>query len=362
MDRVFRKYINAHDLQDPGQILVQSGRLVENGHHQVSADCDPDLGLHRVLARAAEGLDAQVLLDPFEEELDLPASLVELRHDCCFEIEVVGEEDQRLSRLRIHIADTPQVRSVQSLGFRAVEPDGLVRSQSGRLVHGSGLLDVEAHVRLRPYHEVGAGRVDAEEASEVEVAAIHHVEGTRLERDPVQGVHVVDLSLGHGDEGWYRAGEIDHCVNLDRGLAASKLRPREQRHAQVDDRSVQGVDRLVDLLDVSFLRTQAPSLSHEDAGELEENTPISLLVDVSEIASGDRPLDAQGVEQLSLRAKARLDVPETLAISQLSEEHAKELVASGETLRSPRHRILGYASVELLAIDDVDDLRENEAA
>jgi hypothetical protein len=36
------------------------------------------LRLHRVLGEAEERLDAQVLLDPLEEQLDLPAAAVEI--------------------------------------------------------------------------------------------------------------------------------------------------------------------------------------------------------------------------------------------------------------------------------------------
>lgn len=39
-------------------------------------DGAPDLRLHCVLARAQELLDPQMLLDPFEEQLDLPTILV----------------------------------------------------------------------------------------------------------------------------------------------------------------------------------------------------------------------------------------------------------------------------------------------
>lgn len=134
MDKLFREYINADDLQDSGQILVQAAGLIENGHHQVGADGDPDLRLHGVLAGAEEGLDSEVLLDPFEEELDLPASLVDLRRHKSFEFKVASEKHERFSSIRIHIADTPQVRSVQAFSLRSVEPDGPVGSKPGRLV------------------------------------------------------------------------------------------------------------------------------------------------------------------------------------------------------------------------------------
>ena len=49
--------------------------------------------------RLAEVLDAQVLLDPLEEQLDLPAALVE-RSDCQRrQSHVIGQEDECFARL-----------------------------------------------------------------------------------------------------------------------------------------------------------------------------------------------------------------------------------------------------------------------
>lgn len=362
MDRVFREYIDAEDLQYSGQVLAQAGGLIENGHQQVGAHRDPYLGLHGVLAGAVEGLDPEVLLDPFEEQLDLPAGLVDLRHHDGVELEIVGEENQGLSGIGIHVADAPQSGSVGFLGSRAVEADGLVGPQSGRLVYRSRLPDVEAHVRLRPDHEVSLGRIDAGETPEVEVPPVHDVEGAWLQSDPIQGVHVVDPSLGDRHEGGDRAPEVDHGVDLHCRLRSAEPRPREQGHAKVHDRGVQGVDSLVDLLDVSLLRIQFPRLPDEDSGELEVDAPVSTLVGVGEIAPGDRPAYTHRVEKLGLRAKARLDVAQALPVGELGEKHAQELVSSGKGLRRPRHRILGHATFELLAMEQRGDLRENQGA
>jgi len=53
--------------------------LFENRHQQVNRNRDSDLGAHGVLAGAIERFDAQVLLDPFEEQFDVPATVVKLR-------------------------------------------------------------------------------------------------------------------------------------------------------------------------------------------------------------------------------------------------------------------------------------------
>jgi len=53
--------------------------LPDDGHQHVHGDGNPDLGLDGVEAGTVESLDSQVLLDPFEEEFDLPSTLVQLR-------------------------------------------------------------------------------------------------------------------------------------------------------------------------------------------------------------------------------------------------------------------------------------------
>ena len=76
--------------------------FLENRHQHVNGDGDPDLRLVGVLARAVEGLDPQVLLDPFEEKFDLPTALVDLRDGECRHRETVGDENETLGCLGVH--------------------------------------------------------------------------------------------------------------------------------------------------------------------------------------------------------------------------------------------------------------------
>lgn len=50
--------------------------LLETGHHEVNADGYPNMGLHGVFGGTVESLDAEVLLDPLEEQLNAPATFV----------------------------------------------------------------------------------------------------------------------------------------------------------------------------------------------------------------------------------------------------------------------------------------------
>ena len=119
MDTVFREYIYADYLQHSTHTLVDSEGLIENGHHQVCADGYPDLGLHSPArgTQAVEGFDAKVLLDPLEEEFDLPAGFVDFRDHNGVDLEVVGYEDQAFPGFCIQKAYSAQVARVESFWF-----------------------------------------------------------------------------------------------------------------------------------------------------------------------------------------------------------------------------------------------------
>ena len=51
--------------------------LRDDGDEHLSGHDPPDLRLHRVFARTQKSYEAQVLFDPFEEQLRLPAAFVQ---------------------------------------------------------------------------------------------------------------------------------------------------------------------------------------------------------------------------------------------------------------------------------------------
>ena len=50
----------------------------DDGNKDIGGNGDPYLGFYRIDGRSVEGLDAEMLLDPFEEQFDLPSALVEI--------------------------------------------------------------------------------------------------------------------------------------------------------------------------------------------------------------------------------------------------------------------------------------------
>lgn len=93
----------------------------------------------RILGDTVEALDAQMLFDPFEEQLDLPAATIELSEGQRGQIEVVGQKDPLLVVFGIVEFDAAQVLRVILSGFGYSQYDSLIAAQSRRFVHGTGV-------------------------------------------------------------------------------------------------------------------------------------------------------------------------------------------------------------------------------
>jgi len=120
----------------------------QNGDEQINGDGAPDLGAHGVGAGAIKGFDAQMLLDPFEEQFDLPPVPIQLSDGQRRHGEVVGQEDEGFAGLGIAIADASQRVGIIVLSLPAGHHDGLVETQSGKFVHGPGVTARAAKVCL----------------------------------------------------------------------------------------------------------------------------------------------------------------------------------------------------------------------
>src|SRR6202035_1994201 len=127
---------------------AQGYPLLDDGDEDVERDGDPDLGLHGIFGCAEEAFDPQVLLDPFEEQFDLPAAFVERGDGGRRQPELIGEEYQLLSRFGVPEADAPQVFGVMLGGVVAVQRDGLIANDAGRAVCGGGIDPISIHFDL----------------------------------------------------------------------------------------------------------------------------------------------------------------------------------------------------------------------
>jgi len=90
----FLKNVDLQNLQNCVEIAGQMKSLFQDGDQQINADGDPDLGFDGVGRCTVKGFDSQMLLDPTEEELHLPALLLNIGDVFCGNGKDIGQVDK----------------------------------------------------------------------------------------------------------------------------------------------------------------------------------------------------------------------------------------------------------------------------
>jgi hypothetical protein len=354
--------MNAQNLQSSVERAGQLELLVEDRDHQICADRDPYLGLHRVGAGSVVVLDSQVPLDPAEEQFDAPAHLVKHGDGECRDFEILGKEDERLACLRIEVFHPPKKHWKRIAGpFESWFPK-MVAAQSGQTVHRHRVMPCELKVGLGAGDEERSGPGDQRQSDEVHIATIHQIEGSRLEEQTVEPSHIVLARTGDVDASWNRPTQIDLGMQLDARLGLPEVRPWEEGQGQVDGGGIQCVDRVVEIHSEILAGIERPCLAHQTLGEFLPNPPVAVLVGVRESRFGNRFGKPEMIERFGPGVETSGDVAQALPRGQLRKDHASQLLAKSEMPDGGRClEPLCYA-IESLAVDQVENLGENESA
>ena len=309
---------------------IQFEALLDDSHQHIYGHGDPDLRLHGVHRGAVESLDAQMLLDPLEEQFDLPARLVQLADGHRWRAERVGQEDVRLLRLRILETDAPQVERIAFSAVKARQRHGLVADDPPRPVVRRRVHPAQVRVRLGAGDEERARPMQGEEPFVVEVGAVHHIHRRRLGEQQVEHVDIVQFAVGDVDEAGNVATQVEQRVHFHRGFGLAERRPGKQRQAEVDGGGIEGVDRVRQLQPQVLFGIQPSGLGDQPLRELGEDAPVPALVGVGQRGTPHGGADAHVVQLGGLCREHRLDVAQAFPVGQLGEGQHTEMIGAGK--------------------------------
>jgi len=159
----------------------------------------------------------------------------------CRECKSVGEKLEALPGFHIEITDTPERVRVHFGGVERGENDRVIGSDSHALVHRMRVSALEQEVRFRADDEERRAHGESVQPLEIDVAAIHEVDGPGLRQNLVEDVDVVHFSIGNADKGGDVAVQVQERVHFDGGFVLAKFGPGKQGKAQVDGGRVQRV-------------------------------------------------------------------------------------------------------------------------
>jgi len=148
-------------------------------------------------------------------------------------------------------------------------------------------------------------------------------------------------------------------VHLDGSLVLAKLGSRKYRQTQIDRRGIERIKAVVQLDADRVGRMHRSRDCDESQGKIAIDTPVVPLVCVGQ--GGSRNLAPKAhMEQLAGHgSKTRLDVAQTLPVSQLRECQGQILIATGEAAQISIATVANDTFPEFLNWRMRDHLRKN---
>ncbi len=343
--------------------IGQMQAFLGNGDQHVSADRDPDLRLDRVLVGAIKRLDAQVLLDPFEKQFDLPALAVQICNQRGFEGEVVGQKRDALATVVLD-DHASQCGGIVLAGIENCQYASLIAHDVGvGPVHGVGVAPLELGIGLGTGDEEGVGLMNDKQSLEIQVAAIEQVIGARLDIQQVQGVDLVGLAVADVNECGDGAAQVQQGVQFDSRLVRAKRCPRINRQAQVYRRGIEGVDGCIQVDRHRLFGIQRARHGDQVLRKVGVDLPRARCIGVGQgVARNGLAAQAHVIQPLGLGTQIDLDVAQRLAVGQLSKGHGQELVHAGEILNLVIATVSRHASTKSAQGQKRHELRENKLA
>jgi hypothetical protein len=244
LERDFLEHIDLHEMQEVAQRNVHAEFFVRHQSDQIDTNGNPDLRLHCVERVAKEVLDHQVLLEPFEEQLDLPALLVNGCNGQCGQVQPIAQEHQIELRLFVEEFDSSQESGIGILGLVGQQLDCLIGAYARAGVEGVAVHDRALQIVLGPDNEAALALNQGVQAGKVYIATVQHHDGAWGQLQTVERLDIVNFACGDGDHHGNGPTQIDHGVCLDCRLGRTKVGPWKQLQTQVDGGRVHRIQGL----------------------------------------------------------------------------------------------------------------------
>src|ERR1700689_2089463 len=156
-----------------------------------------------------------------------------------------------------------------------------------------GAPTVQNHARLGPCDKEGARTMKGVQPFEIQVGAVHDVEGAGLEGDVVKDIHVMSFSVGNLNKSGDGTTQIQQRVQLYRRLLLTEVRPRKNRKAEIDGGGIQRIYGSVQVDAQWFGRIHRARDGDQHLSKIGVDAPVARLVRVGQSRAGDVAPESQ---------------------------------------------------------------------
>ena len=296
-DVIFGKQGTAQDSHDLHDGTSKLEVVLNDSDETVGDDGNMDLNTYRIVTLSPERLDLEVLLDPLEEQFDLPPVFVKEGDVFGCKIEIVRVISECTMQVRSIVDDTPDLAWVLLLVLLLRKNNGLVTQDivfSVKNIFTSN--DFIFWTLLLTDDEEGSKHSNLIKPGEVKVASVKDIACQRLVGEPVHSIDIMYVGIGDSVEYRYLSDDVHLSVDLNARLCASELRPGKERHTEVDRCGVHGIESTVQLKlsgNPSFLRKE-----HHVEGKFLKDVIVPEVVSLGKRALVDGRLSESEMKRL----------------------------------------------------------------
>ena len=337
--------------------------LLEYRDQHVSADRNPDLRLDGVLAGPQKGFDSQILLDPFEEQLDLPPLSIECRNQFGLECKVVREKGQSLAVLVFCNNSANDLRILFGRVEDGQYPRLIANDLSVGLIDGLGVSALKLRIGFCARHEVRLRLMNDVKLFVVEATTSQQIACPRLDQEIVEHVDLVGLAVRNADKAWDCAAQVQQCMQFDSALGSTKRCPQIHRQTQIDRGRIERIDSGVQIDTQRLVDIKLSRNANQMLCILVIDLPRTRRVRADQSIARKRGVTKSHViRTLGLCTKIDFDIAKRLSLCQLRKSHCEELIQAGEVLDLVIATMRSIATPESYQRQMHHDRQENEFA
>ena len=349
----------AQDSHDLHNWSAQLEIVLNDSDETVCDDGNMDLDTYSIVTLSPERLDLKVLLNPLEEQLDLPPIFIKERDVFGSQTEVVRVVSERALQVWGIVDDTPDVAWVLLLVLLLCKDDGLVTQHIVFSVKNIFAIDnFIVWTFLLSDDEEGSRHSNLIKSGEVKVASVKDIACQRLVGEPVHRIDIMHVGIGDTIEHGNLRDDVHLSVDFDARLRTSELRPGKERHAEVDSRGVHGIEPAVQFK----LSCNPPFLGkeHHVEGKLLKDAVVPEVVSLGKRTLVDGRLSESEMKRLlSMSSCYICEFSQSLAAHKLPEYKDEQLAPVRRSpILGPVAR-LGHEAFEIPLWQKVGDLSEN---
>ena len=207
--------------------LLKLKAFFDDGNEHIDRNRYPYLGFHGVFRCAVETLDSQVLLDPFEEQFNMPAIPIQFGNGHGRKREVVCNKGQGPVSFFVPVLYESQGFGEIFDALYARKSNCLVTDKSCRAVHLAGVGAAVFGIGFGSQNKEAQGLMKIMQALKVKVGSIHNIEGAGLWNKQVKDIDIMEFAIGNVNESRDIATQIKEGMEFYGRFCSSKMSPRK---------------------------------------------------------------------------------------------------------------------------------------